>query len=127
MRGYHDVCAPRRRADPGLLILRWSAPLFFANATQFRDRIRDLVKPRPAAAGVLVVAEPITDIDTMAGRMLAHLDAELNAGGTHLAFAELHQPSETRSCGTGCSRPSTRGICRSVDEAVDAFHREVGS
>jgi MFS superfamily sulfate permease-like transporter len=42
--GYHDI---RRYPDaeqvPGLLIVRWSAPLFFANANVFRDRIRDLV------------------------------------------------------------------------------------
>ena len=91
VRGYHDVLRdPDAEQIPGLLIVRWSAPLFFANANQFRDRIRDLLKPLdPPPAWVLVVAEPITDIDTTAGRMLADLDAELNAGGTHLAFAEL--------------------------------------
>jgi high affinity sulfate transporter 1 len=89
--GYHDI---RRYPDgqqvPGLLIVRWSAPLFFANANQFRDRIRELVKAADAAPRwVLVAAEPITDVDTTAGAMLADLDLELNAAGTHLAFAEL--------------------------------------
>ncbi len=70
--------------------MRWSAPLFFANANQFRDRIRGLVKAStPAPLWVLIAAEPITDIDTTAGAMLADLDLELNSAGIHLAFAEL--------------------------------------
>ena len=51
--GWHDI---RRYPDaeqvPGLLIVRWSAPLFFANANQFRDRIRELVKAVDPAAAV---------------------------------------------------------------------------
>ncbi len=89
--GFHDIRThPDAQQVPGLLILRWSAPLFFANANQFRDRIRDLVKAaaRPPQ-WVLIAAEPITDIDTTAGAMLADLDLELNSTGIHLAFAEL--------------------------------------
>ena len=67
--GYHDVRHyPDAEQIPGLLIVRWSAPLFFANANQFRDRIRGLLEPLdPPPAWVLIVAEPITDIDTTAG------------------------------------------------------------
>jgi MFS superfamily sulfate permease-like transporter len=89
--GFHDIRThPDAQQVPGLLIVRWSAPLFFANANQFRDRIRDLVKAaaRPPQ-WVLIAAEPITDIDTTAGAMLADLDLELNSAGIHLAFAEL--------------------------------------
>ncbi len=75
---------------PGLVIIRWSAPLFFANATQFRDLVREAVRSAtPPPKWVLIAAEPITDIDTTAGAMLADLDLELNASGIHLAFAEL--------------------------------------
>ncbi len=89
--GYHDIRrSPDARQVPGLLIIRWSAPLFFANANQFRDRIRELVKAAdPPPQWVLVAAESITDIDTTAGAMLVDLDLELNAAGIHLAFAEL--------------------------------------
>ena len=58
---------PVPRPDPGLV-----------------QGIRD-----PPPRWVLVAAEPITDIDTTAGAMLADLDLELNAAGIHLAFAEL--------------------------------------
>jgi MFS superfamily sulfate permease-like transporter len=125
--GYHDV---RRYPDaeqvPGLLILRWSAPLFFANANQFRDRIRDLV----TAAGspprwVLVAAEPITDIDTTAGAMLADLDLELNAAGIHLAFAELQSGVRDMIMRYGLLETIEEGhFYHSVSAAVGAFERE---
>ena len=86
--GYHDV---RRYPDaeqvPGLLIVRWAAPLFFANAAQFRDRLRTAVaRSDPPPRMILVAAEPITDIDTTAGTMLRELDLELNAAGIHLGL-----------------------------------------
>ena len=50
--GYNDMRRyPDARPIPGLLMVRWSAPLFFANANEFRDRIRELVKatdPHPS-------------------------------------------------------------------------------
>ena len=128
--GYHDI---RRYPDaeqiPGLLIVRWSAPLFFANANQFRDRIRELVKaPTRRPSGSSSSAEPITDIDTTAGAMLADLDLELNAAGIHLAFAELQSAVRDIDRAVRAARDHRRGShLPSVDEAVDAYHQEVGS
>jgi MFS superfamily sulfate permease-like transporter len=92
--GYHDVTRyPEAAQLPGLVILRWDAPLFFANSIIFRDRVRDLVvKADPAPRWILVAAEPITDVDTTAAEMLVQLDEELNADGIHLVFAELKDP-----------------------------------
>ena len=111
---------------PGLLIIRWSAPLFFANANQFRDRIRELVKASaPPPHWVLVAAEPITDIDTTAGAMLVDLDLELNAGGIHLAFAELQSGVRDTIVRYGLLETIDEGhLYRSVTEAVEAFRRE---
>jgi len=126
--GYHDI---RRYPDgeqvPGLLIVRWSAPLFFANANQFRDRIRELVgASTPPPSWVLVAAEPITDIDTTAGAMLADLDLELNASGTHLAFAELQSDVRDTIVRYGLLDTIEQGhFYRSVTEAVEAYRREV--
>ena len=55
MPGWHDVERyPDASQVPGLVIVRWSAPLFFANANQFRDRIRAAVRDagtsRPAGS-----------------------------------------------------------------------------
>jgi len=92
--GYHDVTRyPEAKRLPGLVILRWDAPLFFANSIIFRDRVRKLVtEADPTPRWILIAAEPITDIDTTAADMLVKLDEELNADGIHLAFAELKDP-----------------------------------
>jgi high affinity sulfate transporter 1 len=92
--GYHDVTRyPEATQRPGLVILRWDAPLFFANSIIFRDRVRKLVTDtEPTPHWILIAAEPITDVDTTAADMLVQLDEELNADGIHLAFAELKDP-----------------------------------
>jgi high affinity sulfate transporter 1 len=127
--GYHDIGRyPDAEQVPGLLIVRWSAPLFFANANQFRDRIRELVKAStPPPLWVLVAAEPITDIDTTAGAMLADLDLELNAAGIHLAFAELQSGVRDMIVKYGLLETLEEGhFYRSVTEGVAAFTREAG-
>ncbi len=125
--GYHDLDRyPEAQPVPGLLIVRWSAPLFFANANQFRDRIRALVQAAdPPPRWVLVAAEPITDIDTTAGAMLTDLDLELNASDIHLAFAELQSSVRDIIIGYGLLETIDQGhLYRSVEEAVEAFQRE---
>jgi high affinity sulfate transporter 1 len=127
--GYHDTRRyPDAQQVPGLLIVRWSAPLFFANANQFRDRIRELVKAStPPPRWVLVAAEPITDIDTTAGAMLADLDLELNTAGIHLAFAELQSAVRDHIVRYGLLETIDQGhLYESIHEAVDAFEREAG-
>jgi high affinity sulfate transporter 1 len=128
--GYHDIRSyPDAEQLPGLLIVRWSAPLFFANANQFRDLIRDLVKAAsPMPRWVLVAAEPITDIDTTAAAMLADLDIELNTSGIHLAFAELQSGVRDTITRYGLLETIEEGrFYRSVSEAVDALDREMGT
>ena len=76
---------------------------------------------------VLVAAEPITDIDTTAGAMLADLDLELNAAGIHLAFAELQSSVRDTIVRYGLLETIDEGrFYRSVPEAVEALGREVG-
>ena len=127
--GYHDLARfPGAQEVPGLLIVRWSAPLFFANANLFRQRIRALIAASPERpAWVLVAAAPIVDIDTTAGTMLAELDHELNAAGTHLAFAELQDRVRDDIVRYGLLETIDAGhFYRTVDDAVAAFQREVG-
>jgi high affinity sulfate transporter 1 len=100
VKGYHDIS---RYADakqvPGLLIFRWDAPLFFANADTFRERVIDAVDELAATSPVrwvVIAAEPITDVDTTAAEMLQELDAELAARHAELAFAEMKDPVKDR-------------------------------
>jgi MFS superfamily sulfate permease-like transporter len=98
VKGYHDLARyPDARQVPGLLLYRWDAPLFFANADTFRARLLDAVEAAAAPVRwVVVAAEPVTDVDTTAAEMLEELDAELAARGAELAFAELKDPVKDR-------------------------------
>ncbi|MGX9430357.1 MULTISPECIES: SulP family inorganic anion transporter [Bradyrhizobium] len=94
VKGYHDITRyPDARQVPGLVLFRWDAPLFFANAEFFNERIMDAVAKSPTPVRWLVVAaEPVTSVDVTAGDTLAQLDETLHARGIELRFAELKDP-----------------------------------
>jgi high affinity sulfate transporter 1 len=98
VKGYHDIGRyPGARQVPGLLLYRWDAPLFFANADLFRSRILDLADDAdPPVRWVVVAAEPITDVDTTAADAIEELDVELSRRGVELAFAEMKDPVKDR-------------------------------
>jgi high affinity sulfate transporter 1 len=87
--GWHDVGESSHAKElPGVVVYRWEAPLFFANAGSFREQIRKIARKRKPR-WIVLQCEAITDVDVTAAEMLEQLDNELNAAGTHLAFAEL--------------------------------------
>ncbi len=87
--GWHDMRTyPDAEQIPGVVVYRWEAPLFFANAGAFREQIRHLAREREPE-WIVLQCEAITDVDVTAAEMLKLLDDELNAAGIHLAFAEL--------------------------------------
>src|SRR5512132_2209475 len=94
LKGYHDVTRhPDARRIPGLVLFRWDAPLFFANAEVFADRLRGAAASSPTPVRwVVVAAEPVTDLDTTAADVLQELDEELSAEGVDLRFAEMKGP-----------------------------------
>jgi high affinity sulfate transporter 1 len=94
VKGYHDLKRyPDARLIPGLVLFRWDAPLFFANAEFFRERILDAVATSPTPVRWLVVAaEPVTSVDVTACDAVAELDEALHARGIELCFAELKDP-----------------------------------
>jgi len=94
IKGYHDITRyPESRRVPGLVLFRWDAPLFFANAELFRNRVLDAVATSPTPVRWLVVAAaPVTSVDVTAADMLAELDETLHAAGVELCFAEMKDP-----------------------------------
>ena len=94
VKGYHDITRyPDARQIPGLVLFRWDAPLFFANAEFFKERVLDAVAKSPTPVRWLVVAaEPVTSVDVSAGDTVADLDKALHAQGIELCFAELKDP-----------------------------------
>jgi high affinity sulfate transporter 1 len=94
VKGYHDITRyPNARLIPGLVLFRWDAPLFFANAELFHDRVLDAVAGSPTPVRWLVVAaEPVTSVDVTSADMLAELDETLHAAGIELCVAEMKDP-----------------------------------
>ena len=97
-KGYHDLGRhPDAALVPGLVLYRFDAPLFFANAGVFHERLLRAVTDAPQPVHTVVVAaEPITDVDTTAADTLIELARELREGGVELAFAELKGPAKDK-------------------------------
>jgi high affinity sulfate transporter 1 len=94
LKGYHDLERyPEAKLVPGLVMLRWDAPLFFANAEFFHARALEAVATAPTRARwLLVAAEPVTSVDVTAADALVELDDELRGRGVRLHFAEMKDP-----------------------------------
>ena len=94
LKGYHDVSRyPDARLIPGLIILRWDAPLFFANAEFFHARVLEAVGSASTPPRWLVVAaEPVTSVDVTSADALVELDEDLRGRGIRLGFAEMKDP-----------------------------------
>ena len=73
VKGYHDITRyPEARLIPGLVLFRWDAPLFFANAELFHERVLDAVASSPTPVRWLVVAaEPVTSVDVTAADVVS--------------------------------------------------------
>jgi len=122
--GYHDITRyPGARLIPGLVLFRWDAPLFFANAELFEDRVLDAVAASPSSVRWLVVAaEPVTSVDVTAADSLAYLDGKLRGAGIELCFAELKDPVKDKLKRFGLfSQLGEEHFFPTIDAAVDDY------
>jgi high affinity sulfate transporter 1 len=129
LEGYHDVHSyPAAQHLPGLVIYRFDAPLFFANAKTFRDEVRRLANSEPKPTWIVIAAEPVTDVDTTASDVLEELDASLNADGISLVFAELKDPVRRKIERYGLTRTiDPRHFFPTIESAVAAFRHQTGA
>jgi MFS superfamily sulfate permease-like transporter len=127
VRGYHDIKRyPSARRVPGLVLFRWDAPLFFANAELFHQRVLQAVAESPTPVRrIIVTAEPVTSIDVTSADMLAELEHSLTESGIELRFAEMKDPVKDKlkrfelfeRFGAGNFYPT-------IGAAVDAYLKE---
>jgi MFS superfamily sulfate permease-like transporter len=91
--GLHDVDDyPQARTEPGLVVYRYDAPLFYANAEDFRTRVLAAVDgERAPVEWVVLNMEANVEVDLTAVDMLEDLRAELSARGIVLALARVKQ------------------------------------
>jgi MFS superfamily sulfate permease-like transporter len=130
VKGYHDtVRHPEGRQVPGLVLFRWDAPLFFANAEFFRQRVLAAVAASTTPVRWLVVgAEPITSVDVTAADTVDELDAVLQAAGIVLCFAEMKDPVQDKLKRFGLfSRIGGQRFFSTIGEAVATYleHHDV--
>ncbi|QEY63253.1 sulfate permease [Metapseudomonas lalkuanensis] len=94
IRGYHDISRyPHARVVPGLVLFRWDAPLFFANAELFQNRVLGAVAQAPGEVRrIVIAAEPVTSVDVTSADMLVELEQSLRNAGVELRFAEMKDP-----------------------------------
>ena len=103
--------------EPGLVVYRFDAPLVFANAAYFSERLEEIVSN--AGAGlkcVILDAEAVSDFDSTAAEVLQTLDRSLDRIGVELWIArankqlrELFQlTGVTKRIGAECIHPSVR-------------------
>jgi MFS superfamily sulfate permease-like transporter len=81
---------PDALTEPGLVVYRFGATLFYANAGRFADEIRSLTGPRTAPLRWLLVdAGAITNVDYTAARVVRELQQELGQRGIALVLAHV--------------------------------------
>ena len=100
VKGYHDLTYyPDARQVPGLLLYRFDAPLFFANAEVFRDRLRErIAEADEPVRWVVIAAEPITDVDTTAAAVLDELQERARRTRHHAGVRRAQGSGQGPSC-----------------------------
>ena len=126
--GYHDIARyPHARLIPGLVLFRWDAPLFFANAEFFHDRVFAAIANSPTPVRWLVVAaEPVTSIDVTSADAICELDDALHARDVELCFAEMKDPVKDKLKRFGIfERFGEQRFFSTIDEAVNRYLAKV--
>jgi len=127
IRGYHDITRyPAARRVPGLVLFRWAAPLFFANAELFHQRILDAIAESPTPVRrIIITAEPVTSIDVTSADMLAELEHSLTESGIELRFAEMKDPVKDKLKRFELfDRFGAEDFYPTIGSAVDAYLKE---
>jgi sulfate permease, SulP family len=124
-RGVHDKATAL--TEPGLIVYRFDAPLVFANAAFFTERLEGLiVNAGPGLTCIILDAEPISDFDSTAAEALESLDADLERAGVDLWIARANGPLRQLLEVTGLTkRLGPEHIYPSVRAAVVAYRAQL--
>jgi len=124
LKGYHDISRHTdARRIPGLVLFRWDAPLFFANAEIFLEHVLRAVATAPTPTRwIVVAAEPVTDVDITAADALAELDEKLHQAGIEMCFAEMKGPVKDHLKRYGLfTKLGTENFFPTIGQAVDRY------
>ncbi|MCA9339051.1 sodium-independent anion transporter, partial [Candidatus Saccharibacteria bacterium] len=106
----------------GILIYRFSAPLFFGNANLFKQTILAMTQTtRPKIKIVIIDASGITNIDSTASNMLQRMLTKLSQTNTEVYIARSIGPVRDRLIKFNIDQKVT--FYKTIREAVDAAKR----
>jgi SulP family sulfate permease len=110
--------------EPGLIVYRFDAPLVFANAAFFTERLDELItEAGPGLKCVIFDAEAVSDFDSTAAEALETLDADIERRGVELWIARANGPLRDLLQVTGLTaRIGEENIYPSVRAAVTAYN-----
>jgi sulfate permease, SulP family len=112
---------PDAAALPGVVVFRFDAPLFYANAQHFADRIRAVMGEAPVPVHTFVVeAVGIDDLDFTGMHILAELDLALRARDVTLVIAHPFGRLGTELASGSLAQRFAGRVFNSVDDAVAA-------
>jgi high affinity sulfate transporter 1 len=83
--------APGVRSEPGLVVYRFGAGIFYANAQRLTDELRELISGDEPPRWIIIDAASIDDIDFSGGKTMAEFADQLRERGIILAFAEVRR------------------------------------
>jgi SulP family sulfate permease len=114
---------PENKSIPGLVIFRFNSPLYFANATLFHSRLKELISASvPPAKAVIVDMVTNDQLDITSIEMLEKLTVELERNRIEVMVAEVHQPVREIARRSGLAGHLDRTkVFPTVDAAVQDF------
>jgi len=121
---YSDIQRhPEDQPVPGLLIFRLAAPLYFANASLFCNRLKELVgESVPPPRAIVVDMSASDDLDITSIEMLENLIKEFKEEHIELIAAEVHQPVIEMARRSGLAEHFGKAqVFATVDAAVQDF------
>ena len=119
----YTKAAPGVQSEPGLLVFRYDAQLFYANANSFVDDVQRLVEAAPTPVRWLVIdASTLDDVDYSAGLALNGLLDYLEVKKVTFAIARADTTLVTTLAAYGLKeRIPDEHIYGNLVDAVDAF------
>jgi SulP family sulfate permease len=121
-----QLARPGLQTEPGLIVYRYGADLFYANADRFADQVRHLIEKAPTPVKWLLLdAEAIGNVDLSAAQTIRTLLEDLNRKGVRTVFgrvnpyllSDLRRHRIAAVVGEGLIFPT-------LHEAVDAIRAE---
>ncbi len=118
---------PGARTVPGLVIYRFGAGIFYANATRLSDEVLAIAGSDDPPRWIVLDAAPIDDIDYTGGKTLSELADQLKERNIVLAVCNVEKRVQSELDRYEItSKIGSEHVYETVEDAIDAF-RGAGS